>query len=187
MLPTDTVYGLVATAGSAAAALRLYAAKGRPAGQPTALVAASVAVLFDAIPELVGRDASIVGALLPGAYTLVVANPARRFPWLCGSTPEAIGVRVPALAGVGRAVLDQVGTIVATSANEPGGREARRVSDLSPAITAIAACVVDGGELPGTSSTIIDITAREPRVLRSGAGDVDVALARIGDAPRRPG
>jgi L-threonylcarbamoyladenylate synthase len=179
LMPTDTVYGLVTTAGDEAAVSRMYAAKGRSANQPTALVAADVDALLVCLPELSGAAEATLRGLLPGPYTLVVPNPARRYPWLCGPAPGAIGVRVPALAGRGKEVLDEVGAIAATSANLPGGRDPRRVADLAPTLVAAAACVVDGGELPGVPSTVIDLTGAEPSVLRVGAGDVASALARL--------
>jgi L-threonylcarbamoyladenylate synthase len=179
LMPTDTVYGLVTNVRDEAAVKRLYAAKGRSADQPTALVAADVDALLVCLPELRGATEATLRGLLPGAYTLVVENAGRRYPWLCGPTPGAIGVRVPALAGRGREVLDRVGAIAATSANLPGGPDPRRVVDLPPTLVAAAACVVDGGELPGVPSTVIDITGAEPAVLRVGAGDVERALARL--------
>jgi L-threonylcarbamoyladenylate synthase len=176
VLPTDTVYGLVADAYRVAGRDGLYALKGRDARQPSALVAASVDVLLAAVPEL---PESTVRALLPGPFTLLLPNPAERFPWLCGSDPTVIGVRVPVLAGPGRVVLDQVGAVVATSANLPGGAEPRRLEDVPTSLRAAAAAVVDGGELPGISSTILDLTGQEPRVIREGAGDAIAALAAV--------
>ena len=95
ILPTDTVYGLGADAYRESPVRRLYRLKGREEGQPTALLAESVDVLLDCIPELRGRAGTIARALLPGPYTLIVPNPARRFRWLTGGRPTTIGVRVP--------------------------------------------------------------------------------------------
>lgn len=169
VLPTDTVYGLAADGESEDAARRLYAAKGREAIQPTALVLASVDLLLERVPELAGRAERVARALLPGPVTLVLPNPARRYVWLNRERPDAIGVRVPALAGPGQEVLDALGVLVATSANLPGGPDPRRVEDVPAELVAAAAAVVDGGELPGTPSTVIDVTGTEPRVLREGA------------------
>ena len=99
VVPTDTVYGLAADAFHEAPVRRLYRLKGRDEGQPTALVAADVDVLIGAFPELRGRADAALRALLPGPYTLILPNPARRFPWLTGNRPETIGVRVPTLSG----------------------------------------------------------------------------------------
>ena len=179
ILPTDTVYGLASTADSPAGRDAVYRLKGRADEQPTALVAASLDELHGRLSELDEDAWRGVSALLPGPYTLVVANPARRFPWLCGSDPASIGVRVPAVHGAVREVLAAVGAVVATSANLPGGAEPRRLEDIPEALRAGAAALLDGGELPGVASTVLDLTGEEPRVLRAGAGDVGEALARL--------
>jgi L-threonylcarbamoyladenylate synthase len=134
-------------------------------------------MLFECIPELRGRSATIARELLPGAFTLVFANPARRYRWLTGSRPDTIGVRVPAVEGYGKQVLDRVGAVAATSANLHGQPDARSVADIPQEILGRVAEVVDAGELPGTPSTVIDYTGERPVVLREGAGDVERALA----------
>ena len=175
VIPTDTVYGLVATPHRSEPVLRMYELKGRPETQPSALMAASLDVLFESVPELGGRARRIAGELLPGPYTLILANPARRFRWLCGDTPDKIGVRVPALPAPSQEVLDRLGALASTSANLAGGPEPRSLADVPAEL--LAQCpALDGGELPGEPSTVIDFTGPEPVVLRKGAGDVTRAL-----------
>ena len=178
IIPTDTVYGLAGRGDSEEVARALYAAKGRSADQPTALLFASAELLVERLPELSGDTIAVARALLPGAITLVVPNPAGRFAWLSQRRPDALGVRVPAVEGPGREVLDALGVLVATSANVPGGPDPCRVSDVPAELLAAAAAVVDGGALPGLPSTVIDATGEELRVLREGAVGADVALAR---------
>ena len=182
IVPTDTVYGLAADGESERAAHALYAAKGRAAVQPTALVLASVEVLLGRVPELPPAALRVARALLPGPFTLVLPNPACRYSWLNAERPDAIGVRVPALGGPGREVLAALGALVATSANLPGGADPRRVSDLPAELVAGVGVVVDGGELPGIPSTVVDVTDAEPRVIREGAVPAGDALARAADA-----
>jgi L-threonylcarbamoyladenylate synthase len=184
VLPFDTVYGLAAEPSSDESARRLYRLKGREQEQPTALVAATLDELLERIPELRGRTASLAARLLPGPLTLVVPNPARRFPWVTGGSPEAIGIRVPDIAGPGADVLAQVGVVIATSANAPGERDPRRLADVPERIREGAGAVVDGGELPGAPSTVIDLTGAEPRILREGALAADEALSRLATAVR---
>ncbi len=179
VLPTDTVYGLCVDAYRQAPARRLYRLKRRPEGMPVALLAAELDLILDAVPELRGRAAVISRALLPGPYTLVLANPACRFRWLCGSNPEAIGIRVPELPPATRAVLDRVGVVAATSANVHGERDPARVADISEDVRAGVAAVVDAGELPGTPSTVVDLTRPEPKILREGAAPGEEALKKI--------
>jgi L-threonylcarbamoyladenylate synthase len=179
VLPTDTVYGVAANAYREAPVRRLYRLKGREERQPTALVAADVDVLLDCVPELRGRAGVIARALLPGPYTLILPNPARRFRWLTGDRPDTIGVRVPDLVGDAAAVLRQVSAVAATSANEPGGPDPRRVDEIPESIRADCAAILDVGELPGTPSTVLDLTDAEPVVVRVGAVPADEALERL--------
>jgi L-threonylcarbamoyladenylate synthase len=179
VLPTDTVYGLVATPFTVVGRDALYRLKGRDDGQPSALVASSIERLLEYVPEFAGRSEAIVRSLLPGPFTLVLPNPAGRFAWLCGGSVAALGVRVPAVTGPALAVLERVGAVIATSANLPGGAEPRRVADVPRSLRDAAAAVVDGGELPGTPSTVLDLTGATPRVLRAGAGDAAAALAHV--------
>jgi tRNA threonylcarbamoyl adenosine modification protein (Sua5/YciO/YrdC/YwlC family) len=177
ILPTDTVYGLCANPYRSEPAEKIFDVKGRDQQQAIALVASDLEMLFECVPELRGRSATIARELLPGAYTLVFQNPARRYRWLTGSRPDTIGVRVPAVEGYGRQVLDRVGAVAATSANLHGQPDARSVADIPQEILGRVAEVVDAGELPGTPSTVIDYTGERPVVLREGAGDVERALA----------
>jgi L-threonylcarbamoyladenylate synthase len=182
ILPTDTVYGLATSADNAAATERLYQLKGRGAQQPSALLASDLDLLFQCVPELRGRGAVIARTLLPGPYTLVLPNPARRFPWLTGDSPYTIGVRVPELPERARRILEEVGSVVATSANLPGGPDPRRGEDIPAAILERVAAVVDVGELPGIASTVIDFSGPEPRVLREGAASAAAAIERASAA-----
>ncbi len=179
VLPTDTVYGLCASPYREEPVRRLYRLKGREETQPTALVACDLDMLFECVPELRGRAGSILRALLPGPLTVIAPNPARRFRWLTGTTPEKIGVRVPALEGPASEVLDRVCSVAATSANLPGGPDPRRLDEVPEQLRASCEAVVDGGELPGVASTVIDITGAEPQVVREGAVPAAEALKRV--------
>jgi L-threonylcarbamoyladenylate synthase len=159
ILPTDTVYGLCA-APERAPLLSLL--KGRPNWMPLALVCADVERLLELVPE--AREHT---TLLPGPFTLILPNPAGRFPALGGE--QTIGVRVPALGGMTGEILDQVGAVAATSANRYGGPDPRRLEDVPVEIREACAVALDGGELPGVPSTVVDLTGPEPRVVREGA------------------
>ena len=182
ILPTDTVYGLCTTPYAEEAVERLYALKGRPSRRPTALLASDVDMLLECVPELRGRAAVLARALLPGPLTLVLPNPARRYRWLAGETPDKIGVRVPELPTVAAAVLAQVGAVAATSANLAGGPDPRLLDDVPGELRRAVAAEIDAGELPGVPSTVIDVTGAEPKVLREGAVPAAEALERLAAA-----
>lgn len=184
ILPTDTVYGLVARAEGPAPTARLYALKGRDPGQPSALMVADLETLLACVPELRGRSEAIARALLPGPYTLILSNPAQRYGWLTGTHPQVIGVRVPNLPPAAAHVVRSVAAVVSTSANASGGPDPCSVEDIPADLRERAGAVVDGGVLPGAPSTVLDFTDVEPRVLREGAASSAEALARVGDVLR---
>ena len=177
VLPTDTVYGLCTKPDASATLTRL---KGRDENQPIALLAADVDTLFDKIPEL--RDqARLVRALLPGRLTLILPNPAHRYDWLTGERHDAIGVRVPELEGAAREVVERVGAVAATSANLHGGPDPRRLEDVPDEIRATSV-LVDGGELPGVPSTVVELTTNQFRIVREGAVPAREVLERLASA-----
>ena len=175
VIPVDTVYGLACRPDREEAVRALSVLKGRSADRPIALVAAGVDALLELIPELPPSR------LRRGPLTLVLANPARRFPWLSGAHPDTIGVRIPELSGVAAEFLGRVGVVAATSANLHGEPDPRRLDEVPAEIIGRVAAALDGGELPGTPSTVIDLTGLKPRVLREGAVPAVEALARIAE------
>jgi L-threonylcarbamoyladenylate synthase len=179
VIPTDTVYGLCVNPYSEEPVRRAYALKGRDGGQPSALVASDVDMLLECIPELRSRIGPVLRAVLPGPFTLVVPNPARRYRWLTGDRPDTLGIRVPELPAPADLVLSRTGAVMATSANLPGGPDPPRLDDVPDEILEGCAEVIDAGELPGVPSTVIDLTGDEPRVLREGAVPEAEALERV--------
>lgn len=151
ILPTDTVYGLVALPEHEDV---LYELKGRDRSKPVALLAADVDALVAAVP---GLDRDVLERYLPGRFTLVVGE---------------VGVRVPDLPPPAAEVVRAVGVVASTSANLSGGPDPRRIEDVPEEIREAVGAIVDAGELPGVPSTVVDVTGPEPRVLRQGAGQL---------------
>ena len=173
VIPTDTVYGLACRPDREESVRALSTVKGRSAEQPIALVARSAEALVELVPELAGRRVP------RGPFTLVLPNPSRRLPWLTGAHPETIGVRIQDVACEAADLLRRVGVVAATSANLHGGADPRRLAHVPRELLDAAGAVLDGGELPGTPSTVVDLTGHEPRVLREGAIPAGEALAQV--------
>jgi tRNA threonylcarbamoyl adenosine modification protein (Sua5/YciO/YrdC/YwlC family) len=179
LFPADTVYGLACDAGNRMAVERLYLLKQRPLSKPSAVMFFSVERALDALPELGSGLREALARLLPGGVSLLLPNQGRRFPLACGEDPLTLGLRVPAvpqLAGVSWPVLQ-------SSANRAGEPEARVLADVPEFLRSAADLVIDGGELPGVASTVIDLRryaeTGEWSVVREGAvpaGDVAGAL-----------
>jgi len=172
VFPADTVYGLACDPRTEDAVARLYAMKGRSLDKPSAVMLFSVELAFAALPELGPRERAAVEALMPGGVTFLLRNPQRRFPLACGDDVETLGLRVPALPPAAAALRAVRWPILQSSANLAGEPEARRCGDVDPRLRAAADLVLDGGELPGTASTVID--------LRAFAGGGDWTIVRPG-------
>jgi L-threonylcarbamoyladenylate synthase len=170
LFPADTVYGLATEPDSREGVDRLYRLKGRRPDRPAAVMFFQLELALAALPELGPRTRAALERLLPGPLTLVLPNPARRYPLACGPEPERIGLRVPRLDN---ALAEVRWPVLQSSANPSGGADPRRVEDVDERIRAGVDLVVDGGELPGVASTVVDLTGYERdgswTVLREGA------------------
>jgi L-threonylcarbamoyladenylate synthase len=177
LFPADTVYGLACDAESPTAVDALYAVKGRPPAKPSAVMMFSVALALDSLDGDLGpRTRAALETLLPGAVTLLLPNPAGRFPLACGDDPGTLGLRVPALGPTAAALRRVRRAILQSSANHAGGPDAQAVADVPAGLRAAVDLVLDAGPLPGTPSTVIDLRAFE----RDGAW----SILRQGRVPR---
>jgi L-threonylcarbamoyladenylate synthase len=168
VFPADTVYGLGCDPERRTAVERLYQLKGRRADRSAAVMFFALAPALLALPELNGSERAAITALLPGPVTLLLPNRNRRFPLACGPDPRTLGLRVP-LLGRALAALGAVpGPMLQSSANLTGKAEARRLADVPPSILDGADLALDGGELPGVASTVVDLCQYE----RSGEWSV---------------
>lgn len=169
VIPTDTVYGLVADPRSPDAMARLFRLKGRSESVPVAVLVGSLAQA-EQLVEVNSWFRRLAERHWPGALTLVA--PLRSAPGLVAGTGSTLGVRCPDDAFV-RALAERVGPVAATSANRHGrppvvdGAAAREVFGAELDV------IVDGGPRGSTASTVVDVTGNEPIVLRNG----DVVIA----------
>jgi len=182
LFPADGLYGLCCDPTRADAIERIHRIKGRDDGKPSAVMYFSPLAMRELVAGVGPRTRDAFGALLPGPVTLVIANPEHRYPFACREDPERLGVRLidGPLAGAACAVLQ-------TSANRSGEPAPSRFADVQPAIVAAVDLAIDGGELTGAPSTVVDVTAiesgGEPAILREGglpAAEVAARLARFG-------
>jgi L-threonylcarbamoyladenylate synthase len=181
VFPADTVYGLACAPDSPEAVAELYRLKGRRPDKPAAVMFFALDLAVAALPDLGSRTRAALARLLPGPVTLLLPNPARRFALAGGPDPATLGLRVPRLEGGLAALRSLRRPVLQSSANRAGGADARRVADVPEAIRARVALVLDGGPLPGTPSTVIDLRAYEDgrwAIVRAGAlPETEVAAA----------
>jgi L-threonylcarbamoyladenylate synthase len=180
LFPADTVYGLACDPTNRIAVERLYLLKRRPLSKPSAVMFFDLELALATMPELGSRTRAALGRLLPGGLTALLPNPALRFPLACGDDPRTLGLRVPVvprLDGVRWPALQ-------SSANRAGAPDARRLADVPELLRRAVDLVLDGGELPGTASTVVDLRAYEPdgewSVLRAGAVGTEVLAEALG-------
>ena len=168
VFPSDGLYGLACDPLRAEAIARIHAIKGRDDGKPSAVMYFSPLAMRELLAGLGERSRAAVAALLPGPLTLVLANPEHRYPLACRADPDRLGIRLIAgpLAGASCPIFQ-------TSANRSGEPAPSRFADLDPDVLAGADLAIDGGDLTGLPSTVVDLTAIEDgggwRVLREGA------------------
>ena len=179
VFPADTLYGLACDPLNAEAIERIQEIKGREEGKPSAVMYFSPLALRELVSSLGSRTRDAVGALLPGPVTLVVANPQRRYPLASREDPERLGVRLieGPLAGV-------MTPIFQTSANRAGESAPTRFGEIDEAILAAVDLGIDGGELIGAPSTVVDVTGIDVdggfEVLREGALPTSDVERRLG-------
>jgi L-threonylcarbamoyladenylate synthase len=186
VFPSDTVYGLACDPSNEDAVYRLYRLKGRRPERAAAVMFFSLELALAALPDLGPRTVAALHALLPGAVTLLVPNSAGRFGLACGDDPRTLGLRVPQLPAAAAALAAVSWPVLQSSANLTGGADAMRLVDVPEQVRAGADLLLDGGELPGVASTVIDLRSVEDEgrwdVGRAGAvpvDEVDRALRNI--------
>ncbi len=184
VFPADTVYGLACEPDTREAVERLYALKGRRPDKPAAVMFFDPELAFAALPELEPRTRSLLERLLPGGITALLPNPLRRYPLACGPDPHTLGLRVPALGPATEALAEMRWPVMQSSANRAGGIDAQHLEEVPEEIRRGADLVLDGGELEGTPSTVVDLRRFELdgmwAVLRQGAvpeRDIELAAA----------
>ena len=175
-VPTDTVYGLAADAADAAAVQRLFELKERPDDRSIAVLVADLAAA-ETLVEFTPAARRLAERFWPGPLTIVAARRPKAPPHL--GTGATIGVRLPD-DDIMRAIAAP-GPVAVTSANlhgDPTPTTAQGVAELFPTLS----LVVDAGPRPGASSTVVDMSAAAPVVLRQGPISLDEILAAASSA-----
>ena len=182
VFPSDGLYGLACDPLDAGAIAKIHRLKGRDDGKPSAVMYFSPLAIRELVAGLGPRTKAAVSALLPGPATLVVANPQRRYPLACRRDPDRLGIRL-----IGGPLAGTMSPVFQTSANLSGEPAPARFEDVPASIVDGVDLAIDGGELPGLPSTVVDIGTIDAdgswRVLRDGAlspGDLASKLASVG-------
>ena len=182
VFPSDGLYGLACDPLDANAIARIHRLKGRDDGKPSAVMYFSPLAIRELLTSLGPKTKAVASALLPGPVTLVVRNPQRRYPLACRQDAERLGVRL-----IGGPLAGTMCPVFQTSANLSGEPAPARFEDVPQPILDGVELAIDGGELTGLPSTVVDVASIDEdgswRILRDGAvspGDVASALATVG-------
>jgi L-threonylcarbamoyladenylate synthase len=183
VFPTDTVYGLGTHPDSVEGVHRLYWIKGRSPDRPAAVLFFDLELAMSELPDLGAKTKEALQRLLPGPVTILLPNPGTRFPLACGAEPSRLGVRVPKLDDKLAKLANVKCPILQSSANPTGEPDPRSLEDVDERIRRGADIELDAGVLPGTPSTVIDLTTYEEpgafEVLREGALSAEAVGAQL--------
>lgn len=168
VFPTDTVYGLGADAFDADAVLDLLEAKGRGRTMPPPVLVSSASTIDALATEVPGYARALVDAFWPGPLTLVLRQQPS-LKWDLGDTRGTVALRMPDHE-IAREILERTGPLAVSSANSTGSPAATDADQAVEMLGDVVAVIVDDGDSPvGESSTIVDATGSQGRVLRLGA------------------
>jgi L-threonylcarbamoyladenylate synthase len=168
VLPTDTVYGVGADAFTQAAVADLLAAKGRGRDMPVPVLIGSPRTLDGIVFMLETAGQDLVEAFWPGALTIVAFHQPS-LSWDLGDAQGTVAVRMP-LHPVAIELLTETGPMAVSSANRTGADPAMTVDAAVDQLGGSVSVYLDGGPCSApVPSSIVDLTAERPRLLREGA------------------
>jgi len=176
VLPTDTVYGLGGRPDDAAATGRIFEAKQRPSTMTLPVLVPSPQEAA-AIGELGEGGRRLAQRFWPGPLTVVCRRSGASSGWGLGGDPDTIGIRMPAHR-LTLQVLERAGPLAVTSANRSGEPTPATCEEVRALFAdAVAYYLCDEEPLAGRPSTVVDLSGREPRILREGSVASDAVLA----------
>ena len=156
--PTDTVYGLGTDVLKQDGIERIYALKGREPGKPLPVLVESLSKAKE-LARFDARALALAKAFWPGALTMVL-------PATAG--PATIGLRVPDHPLLLKLLKTAGVAMASTSANRSGQPECRSAAEVERELGRDIDCILDGGEVHGKPSTVVDLTGPELKILREG-------------------
>ena len=179
VLPTDTLYGIGADAFDSAAVSGLLQAKRRGRDMPVPVLVGSWHTIDGLVLSVRPQARDLIRAFWPGGLSLVVQQ-APSLAWDLGDTRGTVMLRMP-LHPVTLELLREVGPLAVSSANVSGSPPARTAAEAREQLGESASVYLDGGPSDhAVASTIVDLTADHPRILRTGAVPADQIAEVLG-------
>lgn len=199
--PTETVYGLGGDALNPASSRKIYEAKGRPSDNPLIVHIAKWEALSAIVKEIPRESVKLAEAFWPGPLTMIFEKSDLVPPETTGGL-ETIAVRMPAHRTALAFIEAAGGYVAAPSANRSGRPSPTIAEYVAQDLNGRIEMIIDGGDVElGLESTIVDLTAETPVILRPGyitrqmlertigqvEEDVTILRADSGQAPKAPG
>lgn len=176
--PTETVYGLGADGLNVAACQKIFAAKGRPSDKPLSLHVASLEMI-ERVAKISARAEKLLAAFCPGALTIILPK-TKIVPDFVTGGRQSVGIRFPANDTALALIRLANCPIAAPSANISGSPPPKTAQEVFDNLRGRVEVILDGGQCQfGVSSTIIDLTTAEPKILRNGAIPVEKIMEVI--------
>ena len=183
--PTDTVYGLGAVFSDAEAVRKIFRAKGRPEQKPLSILVSDPEEVELLAEEISGDAEKLMKAFWPGALTLIFRKKqSAKIPDEVTAGGDTIGVRMPDSEIAVRVIREAGSPLAAPSANLSGRRSASKAEEVIEDLNGRADLIIDGGDCPvGISSTVLDVSGEEIRILREGTVTADMIKEVTGRKP----
>ncbi|WP_280354518.1 L-threonylcarbamoyladenylate synthase [Nocardia otitidiscaviarum] len=182
VIPTDTLYGIAADAFDSSAVAALLAAKRRGRDMPVPVLVGSWNTIDGLVFSVRPQARDLIRAFWPGALSLVVQQ-APSLAWDLGDARGTVMLRMP-LHPVALELLREVGPLAVSSANVSGQPPATTVGEARDQLGELVGVYLDGGKAEhALASTIVDLTADTPRILREGAVSTAAVAEVLGVSP----
>ena len=168
VIPTDTLYGIAASAENPEAVERVYRIKGRSANKNPIILIPAADSLADFGVALTERDEKFLASVWPGKVSVVFPFRKKEYAYLDTARAGTLAFRVPDRADL-REFLRAAGPVIAPSANPEGGKPARTAKEAREYFGGEVDFYCDGGVLEGEPSTLVSLKDGKVHILRLGA------------------
>lgn len=173
IVPTDTVYGIIADATNHKAVEKVYLAKKRDFEKPLIIMVSSLEMLNEYISDLTDTEKKLINKYWPGKMTILLKKN-NKIPNIVTANGDLVGVRYPNDKNLIK-IMDIVNKpLISTSANIAGNDTITSVDMIEKELYDAVSYVYDDGLIENNPSTLVKVTNEEIIILRKG--DLDITL-----------
>jgi L-threonylcarbamoyladenylate synthase len=174
VIPTDTIYGVAASAWSKKAVARVYKIMGRDSKKPFIILISSIKDLALFNIKLDNKTQNVLEKLWPGKVSVVLPIPSKKFQYLHRET-KTLAFRVPKKTSLIK-ILKEIGPLISTSANPEGKKPAGTVAEAKKYFGDEIDFYINNGKMPLSPSTLVEIKHDKIVIKRIGVGKIPKEL-----------